>query len=671
MRSTDPDERLRGIERAAATHTSDSLTLLERAARSNGPGGLDPRMPDEGIARKDPRALLAVVRALAGWLDDDGARVALAEVVRAPNEALATRRQSVIVRDPAAEDVEGAARVTLARQEAAIALAESAVPAALEQLVAAARSGGAAQEAALVGLGVHPPSDPLVLGGVALTTAATIALAVRVGDLRALDPILGAVRASDPSLRAAAMSALGVAGDTRGIEVARAALHDGDPRVRVAAAGALASLAAPDAPEAVEALIGDDATALEGLRVARRLQGEGLTRAAAARAVATADPTTRSEAIAVLGRQTDASAARALAAFLSSPLLQSDAAGALAQSPCPDALGAIEALARAAADPVNARLAARAYFVRALTRGDRSRPLDALLVSLAASNDPRDRAVATQARVALGRSSLEAALSDADPRVRRAGAMGAVGHRDERTAEVLVARAAIEPDEATRHLLALGWLDDRAAGRVPTSVLVERATAGGPDAPLAALALARRSDEALAPRIDALLTSHDPLLRAHAARGLGLARAPDAAGRLSRAYEREGDAVVRRAIVDALSMLVATDGEATRDRALALAARLDPDPVARWTAATALARGAARSDAPRKGAVEEVAWIRLVPAEGAALEHDPSALLAPNSGIALPIVFDDEGYALVPGVSPGEARLRLAPGLPSYTPPAP
>jgi HEAT repeat protein len=670
MRSTDPDERLRGIERAASTHTADSLTLLERAARANGPGGLDPRMPDEGIARKDPRALLAVVRALAGWLDDDGARVALGEVMRAPNEALATRPQSIIVRDPAAEDVEGAARVTLARQEAAIALAESAVPAALEQLVATARSGGAAQEAALVGLGVHPPSDPLILGGVALTTAATVALAVRLGDLRTLDPILGAVRASDPSLRAAAMSALGAAGDTRGIEIARAALHDGDPRVRVAAAGALASLSAPDAPEAVEALIGDDATALEGLRIARHLQGEGLTKAAAARAAATADPTTRSEAIAVLGRQSDAAAVGALAAFLPSPLLQSDAAGALAQSPSRDALGAIEALAHAA-DPASLRLAARAYFVRALTRGDRSPALEALLVSLAASSDARDRAVAMQARVALGRTSLETALADADPRVRRAGAMGAVGHRDGRTAEVLVARAAIETDEATRHLLALGWLDDRAAERVPSSVLVERAAAGGPDAPLAALALARRSDEALAPRVDALLTSHDPLLRAHAARGLGLGHAPDAAGRLSRAYEREGDAVVRRAVVDALATLVTADGETTRDRALALAARLDPDPLARWTAATALARGRARSDAPRRGAVEEVAWIRLVPAEGAALEHDPTALIAPNSGIALPIVFDDEGYALVPGVSPGEARLRLAPGLPSYTPPAP
>jgi HEAT repeat protein len=202
-------------------------------------------------------------------------------------------------------------------------------------------------------------------------------------------------------------------------------------------------------------------------------------------------------------------------------------------------------------------------------------------------------------------------------------------------------------------------------------VLVDRATSGGPDAPLAAMALARRSDEALAPRVDALLTSHDPLLRAHAARGLGLAHAPDAAGRLSRAYEREGDAVVRRAIVDALATLVTADGQDTRGRALALAARLDPDPVARWTASTALALGTGRSGAPRNGAVEEVAWIRLVPADGAALEHDPTALIAPNSGIALPIVFDDEGYALVPGVSPGEARLRLAPGLPSYTPPAP
>jgi hypothetical protein len=35
-------------------------------------------------------------------------------------------------------------------------------------------------------------------------------------------------------------------------------------------------------------------------------------------------------------------------------------------------------------------------------------------------------------------------------------------------------------------------------------------------------------------------------------------------------------------------------------------------------------------------------------------------------GLARPVVFDEEGYALVPGLPPGEARVRLAPALPAY-----
>ena len=247
MRSSDADERLRGVERAAGADTSAALALLERAGRASGPGALDPRLPDEGIARKDPRALLAVVRALAQWTSDGGARAVLDEIVRAPTEAFATRSPGAASRDPAHDEVEGAERVTLARQEAAVALAISGNEMALERLVTASRSGGPGQDAALLALATAPPSDPRTLGGVALTTPPMIALAARVGDLRTLESILGVVKASDPALRSAALAALAAAGDTRAVDVARAALHDDDPRVRVAAAEALTRLATPDA----------------------------------------------------------------------------------------------------------------------------------------------------------------------------------------------------------------------------------------------------------------------------------------------------------------------------------------------------------------------------------------------------------------------------------------
>src|SRR5271166_3235931 len=65
MRSNDPDERLRGLEQAAGRHghedNPESLALLERAAGTDASKGLDPHMPPEGIARTDPRAVLAVV----------------------------------------------------------------------------------------------------------------------------------------------------------------------------------------------------------------------------------------------------------------------------------------------------------------------------------------------------------------------------------------------------------------------------------------------------------------------------------------------------------------------------------------------------------------------------------------------------------------------------------
>ena len=565
----------------------------------------------------------------------------------------------------------------LARREAAIALARSGGELTLEALVAIGRSGGAGQAAALEGLAIHPPATPLALGGVVLTTPQLIALATRIADLRALDPILGAVRASDPNLRAAAITALGATGDTRGIEIARAAAHDLDPRVRLAAGEALVRLGAQDAATTVEALIADDATVLEALALAQDVQGVGVTKAAAARAAASADEAIRTAAIAALGRQASPAAVQALIAFSADPLLQGDAAGALARSPSPAALPAIEGqLAAAEAAPgaasveANRRLIARVYAVRRFLRGARSARLDALLVSLTASRDPRDRAVGVQALVMLGERALDGALADGDARVRRAAALGAMGRWDSRTAGALLARAALEQDEPTRRLLALGLAGGDDDEVIPSSELVERARAGGPDAPLAAFALARRDEERWKGRVDELVASRDPLLRAHAARGLGANRAADSTGRLVRAYGWEADATVRRAIVGALASRGGTSPPAATWTTLDLAARLDPDGEARAIATAGLA-GTFREDARDKGRIPEIAWVRLVPAEGAHAPRDASALLAPSDGLAIPIVFDDDGYALVPGVLPGEAVLRLAPRLPTYSPPAP
>jgi hypothetical protein len=198
---------------------------------------------------------------------------------------------------------------------------------------------------------------------------------------------------------------------------------------------------------------------------------------------------------------------------------------------------------------------------------------------------------------------------------------------------------------------------------VPTLTLVDRAQQGGPDAPLAALALARRTDDELRDKVDALLASRDPVIRAHVARGLGESHTPDATGRLARAYLWEPDGSVRRALVAALAMRPAEEAHApARREALELAARLDPDRVVQVAARAALTG----SEAPHGAPSREVAWLRLAVTEGATLAEDMTGSLVDAEGIAWPVVFDADGYALVPGLPAGEAHLRLAPRVPAY-----
>lgn len=668
LRRGEADERLRGLERAAGMHTPEAMALLVRAAEPTVPGGaMDPRSPGEGAARLDPRAMLVVVRGLSAWTDREAARGALEKVLGASTQPIVSARAAGAggARDPSAEDAENAARIALARQEAAMALAESGEAAALEALIAAARRAGPEQAPALDALAIHPPPAPL-LGGVALTTPAMIALAAAVGDLRSLGAIMGQVKASDPTTRAAAIAALGAAGDARVLDVARDAVKDKEPRVRVAAAEALVRLAAPEAGQAIEALVGDDPTARDGLRIAADVQDERVARAAAARAAASADGEVRALAVAALGRQTSPSAVTALVTLAADPRLQGDALDALARSPGPTAMSALEAFAAA---PPTRRMAARAYFVRRVVRGARSARMDALLAALATSTDGADRAVGVEALVALGERDLAGSLRDPDARVRRAAAMGAPALGDARRwAPSLLTALAAETDAPTREVLALGLAGGDPDGVVPTLTLIERALAGSPDAPLAALALARRADESLAPKVDALLASQDPVLRAHAARGLGRSHAPDAVGRLARAYAWEARAPVRRALVEALVARMADDSPTSLApsgrAALEIASRLDPDRPTRAAARRALLGAPVPGDLGAR----EVAWLRVVPADGAALPRGQTATLVDARGVALPFAFDDDGYALVPGVPPGEARVRLAPRLPAYAP---
>jgi HEAT repeat protein len=631
MRSEEPAERLRGIERASSTPSDAALALLLRAAAPIGPEGIDPRAPLDGVARADSRALLAVVRGLAGWIDRAPARAALAGIVGAPEASFVPGAGEVRARAAASGDDESGARIQLARREAAVALAGSGDATSLDALVAIGRSSGPGQAPAVDALALDPPASPEVLGGVALATPPMLELAGRIGDRRALDGMLEATTANDPALRAAAIGALGDAGDERVALAARTGLTDADARVRVAAVSALVHLGARDAAQAVEALATDPSTALDGLKLAERVQDERMVGVAAARAVASSDPALRAESVVVLGRQASRLAALTLGQLAADPALQGDAAFALARSPSPASLGVLEALG---ASPASRRLAARAYFVRRWTRGDRSPQLDRLLASMARSQDPGDRGVGLEALVALGEVSLATALRDPEPAVRRTAAMA------------VAARATDEARPASS-----------------TAELLERVRTGADDAPLDAYAIGRRARELSPFVLGELLSSRDPEVRAHAAWGLGASDADDAEGRLERAYAYEVDAQVRRAIVGALAARAPSAAAGPRDRTLRLAARLEPDAVARSTARRALDG----RPAPSAPDVREVAWLLLRPAEGATVPVEVTGLLLQEGRRAVPVAFDPDGFALVPGVAPGVARLRLAPALPSYS----
>src|SRR5262249_24120298 len=141
-----------------------------------------------------------------------------------------------------------------------------------------------------------------------------------------------------------------------------------------------------------------------GVRLAERAQDEGVVNELASRAVATADHGLRQAIVRALGRGTPPKSVAVLQALAErDPSLETDIAQALARSPTAVATGAIE---RLASNPSKRRLALRAYFVRRQTRGETSHVLERLLDDAARSREPKDRAVAIPALVALGKWDL-------------------------------------------------------------------------------------------------------------------------------------------------------------------------------------------------------------------------------------------------------------------------
>jgi HEAT repeat protein len=619
LASPDPDERLRGVRRLAA---SDAPRDLDALIRSQEPGSL--------VAR-DLRARIEAVRSLGPHLAQDAARQV---VVRALVDGATLA---------SGDDAELSA---LLRDTAAMVLGRHGGHRGADALAGLLRQGGSVAAATARALVAHPPERlEALLGGRPPGSVELIELLQALGDLRAIPLLRQALRGNDPQVRAASLTALAALGDGEAPLVARHWVNENDPVARFAAVRALLRTSPAEGRAALVPLLREPDTRIEALRIAREGPGPELSGGLAALARDASLPGhLRALAVEALGRAGGEVAASALAGLLSSPDAH-EAALALALSPGAPARKALE---RALRDGALRLVALRASVIRALALRDAPSGLgDAL--DAAWKGTPDERAAVAFARVALGKRSVDDEELRA-PELSAAVARGALAAGPEALGKLLgLLERSPDAPRAHREALALGLLARPDGGRLSSRTLLAWVEEGGACAPLAARALAARDDEATRGSVERLLRSGSPQLRSHAALGLGRSPNADAAGRLADAYTFETEPSVRRAILRALSWR----REPQRNAPLRLAA-LDPDATAR-----SIARGALRGQhAPEQASGDLVAWLRV---EGVT---EPTALRWERpDGLVLPAVTDPDGTLLVPGLpaSPSHATLPPSP----------
>lgn len=665
LRSTDADERLRGLERAAAIGGAEARIVLAQAVAN-----VDASDPITGVARRDGRALLAATRGLASELMREAARERAEGVApslegdgglsAAGGRTLALMSALLPVLDPGpTRSRTDAVRVELfemARGVAARALALSGDVRAVEALSKFAEERSPAGEAARSAL--------LALAegaGVATWLTATnaspwlIYLAGRCADYRAL-PILRpfVLSTAKPAMRAAAIVALAELNAAGVADVARSLLKDADPAVRTAATRALVRVGARDAAAVLAILLTDDVTAEEAVELSARADDVAVANALAERVKRSSAVAPRRRALAALVHQSSDAAAAHLATFVSDITLRNDAIGALGRSRAPAATGALEALLR---EPAMRRLAIRGLLLRSLVHGTGRERTLAAAASIASTGRATDRALTIQTYVALGAMRLEEALTETSAIVRTGAIMGALRHDDARTCRTLAEQLSRETDPTARTLLAAAFPCGPRGVTVPSSELWARARDGGADAPLAWLMLASRASDRDAVELEGALASGDSVIRSHVARGLSLGTREDTPGRLARALTYESDATTRLALVSALATF-GWDTPSGRE-ALGTALAWDPAPDVRERAERAMSgRPPLTPKEPR-----DVAWLSLATATGGSGGAGLATVLR-SDGLALPIAFDEDGLAVVPGLPPGAITLRLAPRVP-------
>jgi len=638
LRSSSPEERLRGVRRAAEQGTPEAIALLASQAESN------------AQVRTDARALLEVARALAPHAGEEGSRAALVSIMNV---------QTSTARLYGPDDADPLARFELARATAALALAQSGVGAAMEALLTAVRAQSVGTDAATKALAAAPPATIRGLGPAAALSPTVLAAVAKTEDLRAADVLLLALSSADPRAKALALVALAQRGDSRALEPAKVMVKDPSPALRMAATQALVALASKEALPALKTLLGDEGTAPTAVELLPLAENEELVKLVGARAASHPVPSERLAAISALSRCSSQTAAKAIGSLVLDKTVESEASQALGRSRSPHVDPWIVAMLRS---PAVKRLGARAYVLRVLRGAPRISEADDVLRALAADPAPAARAVGVFGLAATGLVSLERYLKDPAAEVRAAAAMATRGKLDPSLRETLLHLAVGEKDGAARTAFFAALSTGDPSGIVPSPLLVDRAESGAPEAALATYALTRRSEEDPSEKVKSLLVSRTPIVRAHALLGLSESKVRDVSGRLAAAYAYEPDPRERLWLVRALAARERDTDAKVRKDTLALAGRLDPSPEVRFVARRAIAGVPL---ATTRGDADEIAWLRVSGPDGQApSEAGFTGLLLASNGEPIVVAFDPDGYALVPAVPPGETRLLLAPRFP-------
>jgi len=616
------EQRQRGFERLGSIGTTQALDSLLKSFEAGG-------------AARSAQDRLIAVRALAEHAS-----------VPAVREFLVRVMVGVGSNPGRSEAIDG-----LIESTAALALARSGDPTALIALGKVLCQPGHVAETARDALLAFPPRDltPVVSGAQAPTRTA-VTFFGDLGDPRAIPLLRHSVRSGAGEVRAEAAVSLARLGDADTLDLARHWLaHEQGPEFRNAATRILLELRAPDAGRAVVSLLSQESTRKSALELGNQAVVAELSAPLIDQAKRVSSDE-REALFAALGLSGTHSAISFLGAALSTRETSSVAALALARAPATEAEAILEQALRA---PGTRRAALRASLVRTLALGRALSGSEAALRELSSSRDESDRALFVQSRALFSRSEVASLLKRANSAELRALSRCALFPEVSR---LLGERLAIEMDPGARDALSASLASFESAQLVPSNVLLDLIEARGLGAPLAARALAARDSRNLRPKLLALLSNDDALLRSHVALGLGRSSESSALGVLTRAYRFETDPSVRLAIVRAL----ATRAEPARERSLRLARDLDGSPAVRQAAALGLASATPAPELPGP----ESLWLELGSLEtGGAASSSASvrgALVVTASGVALPAFADPDGVLLLLALPSGPFELRLA-----------